>query len=582
MMGLYLKIAGFALALTFFAINDLVAQKYFKASIDSAPNSIIRKLTTESQITGMEEGKRSVERILVTLYDYGYLAASADTFFISNDTLFAEIYSGVAYSWMHLKNGNLDEGLLTETGFREKFYDNKPVSVKGINDLNKRILEYCENHGYPFASLVYDNFEFDGAMVTASLFLQSERLVTIDSVIVKGSSRLSQKYLTNYLSMKPGDIYNESLVKKVGSRVRELPMVTEVRPFSVVFVEDKARLILALDDKKASQIDGVIGVLPDNSGSGKIQITGDLRIRLLSSFGRGELFDLNWKQPQAKTQDLKVRTNYPFIFSSQFGLDFNLGIYKKDTSYLEVTLGGGVQFLLKGGNYLKAFVSDKKSNLLSTKAFENTTVLPSFADVRITSYGIGFKSANLDYRFNPRKGYSLEVTASAGNKTIEKNSKLNQSVYDSLELKSVQYNGELIFDYYIPFFKRNVVNIGVMGAALSGENTFDNELYRFGGLRTLRGFDEESLTASLYTVGKVEIRYLLEQNSYLFVFLNQGWYERNSGSAYTQDDPIGFGAGITFETKLGIFSFNYALGKEFDNPIRFKTAKVHFGLINYF
>jgi hypothetical protein len=42
----------------------------------------LRKLTTESQITGMEEGKRSVSRrILVSLYDYGYLAASADTFF---------------------------------------------------------------------------------------------------------------------------------------------------------------------------------------------------------------------------------------------------------------------------------------------------------------------------------------------------------------------------------------------------------------------------------------------------------------------------------------------------------------------
>ncbi|MBL0343162.1 MAG: hypothetical protein IPP71_21210 [Bacteroidetes bacterium] len=68
----------------------------------------------------------------------------------------------------------------------------------------------------------------------------------------------------------------------------------------------------------------------------------------------------------------------------------------------------------------------------------------------------------------------------------------------------------------------------------------------------------------------------------MFLFVNGAWYERNTIDEYLSDTPFGFGAGITFETKLGIFSFNYALGKEFDNPIRFKAAKIHFGLINYF
>ena len=113
-------------------------------------------------------------------------------------------------------------------------------------------------------------------------------------------------------------------------------------------------------------------------------------------------------------------------------------------------------------------------------------------------------------------------------------------------------------------------------------NRFEKELYRFGGLYSLRGFDEESLTASAYTMAKSEISYILEQNSYLFVFYNIAWYERNLGDSYTSDYPFGFGAGLTFETKLGIFSFSYALGKEFDNPIKIRAEKIHFGLINYF
>jgi len=359
-------------------------------------------------------------------------------------------------------------------------------------------------------------------------------------------------------------------------------MVTEIRPFSMAFTEQTARVILQIDDKKASQIDGIIGILPDNSKSGKVQVTGDLRIRLLSSFGKGELFDLNWKQPAAKTQDLKVKLNYPFLFSSPFGIDLKLGIYKKDTSYLEVEYGVGIQFLLKGGNYLKVFVEDKKSSLLSTKIYENATILPPFADMRKTTYGLGYKSSQLDYRLNPRTGYSLELTAGAGNRTIRKNGRLRPEIYDSLELKSVQYNGEGMVDFYLPLFSRNVINIGFKGGAVSSGNTFSNELMRFGGLHTLRGFDEESITASAYTMGKLELRYILEQNSFLFVFFNTAWYERNTRSEYISDTPFGFGAGLTFETRLGIFSFNYALGREFNNPVRIRSAKIHFGLINYF
>lgn len=558
------------------------SQKVLKTQWKQEPVSAIKKRLPDGSINGSEEGNRKLSRFMGSLYDLGYLGASVDSMYQIADTLIAECEPGQFYKWVKLRNGNLDEGMLTEAGFREKFYDGKPLTPSDFKNLNSRILEYCENHGYPFASLFYREFVFDSAGVSATLFLDAERQVVIDSVIVKGTSRLSAKYLTNYLSVKTGDLYNESVIRKVGSRVKELPMVTELRPFSVVFTEDKARLILALDDKKASQIDGVVGVLPPSSGTGKVQVTGDVRIRLLSSFGRGELFDLNWKQPQVKTQDLKVKLNYPFLFSTPFGTDFNLGIYKKDTSYVEVVLGAGVQFLLKGGDYFKAFVSNKKSNLLATKLYENATVLPPFADVEVTSYGLSFRSVKLDYRLNPRSGYTIDVTAAAGNKTISKNGKLNPVVYDSLQLKSVQYTGEIQMDYYVPVFRRNVIDFGIAGGGLSGENTFSNELFRFGGLRTLRGFDEESLTASLFVMGKVELRYLLEENSYFFAFVNQAWYERNTRTDYVQDQPIGFGAGITFETRLGIFSFNYALGKEFDNPIRFKAAKVHFGLINYF
>jgi len=525
---------------------------------------------------------RNLNKMMAELFDKGYLAANIDSVTGNKDSLIAYLDTRDQYQWRKLRNGNIDEGMLSEAGFREKLYDEKPMRPGDMSKLNNKILGYCENHGYPFASIHYQNFVFEENMVTADVFLEKDGMITIDSVLIKGESRLSKTYLYSYLSVKPGDLYNESIIRKISSRLRELPMVSEIRPFNVAFTDKNARVLLYLEDKKASQVDGIIGILPDDDETGKVKVTGDLRIRLLSSFGKGELLDLNWKQPAPKTQDLKVRVNYPFIFSTPFGIDLNLGIYKKDTTYLEVILGGGVQFLLKGGNYLKVFINDKKSTLLSTDAYENSTVLPPFADVHVTSYGLGFKSMKLDYRINPRKGFNAEFSAMAGNKKISRNGQLNPEVYDSLDLKTVQYSGEGIFDFYFPVFARSVVNLGVSGGGLSGESTFDNELFRIGGLKTLRGFDEESITASFYAIGKVEFRYLLEQNSNLFIFYNAAWYERLTETSYLNDTPSGFGAGINFETKLGIFSFSYALGQEFGNPVKFRAAKIHFGLVNYF
>lgn len=98
----------------------------------------------------------------------------------------------------------------------------------------------------------------------------------------------------------------------------------------------------------------------------------------------------------------------------------------------------------------------------------------------------------------------------------------------------------------------------------------------------MRGFDEESIYATQYYIGKAEFRYILDRNSFLQIFYNQAYYASETISGNIYDKPLGFGAGITFETKLGIFSLNYAVGKQFNNPIQFRSAKIHFGIVNYF
>ncbi len=87
-----------------------------------------------------------------------------------------------------------------------------------------------------------------------------------------------------------------------------------------------------------------------------------------------------------------------------------------------------------------------------------------------------------------------------------------------------------------------------------------------------RGLNAESIFASTFSIVNVEYRYLLEENSFLFAFFNGAYYENKAVNRNIVDRPFGFGAGMSFETKAGIFSISYALGKQFDNPIEFRSA----------
>ena len=560
-----------------------MAQQNHSLDIQSTNPSFFKKVEyIKSFITPELRGKE-LERILFICYDNAYLAATYDSIKTDSVTKIVTAYlnTGEQYKWAYLKSGNVDEGVLSEIGFREKLYSNKPVSFKDVKRVQEKIIRYYENNGYPFTSVKLDSITIQNNELSAQLFLKKNGEQKIDSVIIRGTAKVSTVYMYNYLGVKPGNLYDESQLKKVNTRLAELPFIRSTAPSEIKFTNTHNKLVLYLEKKRASQFDGIVGILPDNV-TGKLLFTGDVRLKLQNGLGRGELIDLNWRRLQTQTQDLKVRLVYPFVLRTPFGLDYNFKLYKKDTTFLDVNQNIGIQYLLLGGNYFKIFYTNKTSTLLSTKGLEFITVLPSYADIRTNMYGLGWRYEKLDYRLNPRKGYTIAINGSAGTKNIKKNSKINQDVYKDLDLSTTLYMGDLEGALFIPFFNRTTLKLGTQSALIKGESIFQNELYRIGGLKTLRGFDEESIFASTYSIFTFEYRFILEQNSYLYVFGDGAWYENNNVNNYITDTPIGFGAGISFETKAGVFSINYALGKQFDNPIRLRSGKIHFGIVNYF
>lgn len=519
-----------------------------------------------------------LRKSLIQFQDAGYLEARVDSISkLEGKVVWWNL--GAVYKIEEIRSYQEDDYLLSNGG---RLYPTKIFSPGVYASVTKNILNFSTNNGYPFALVRLDSIQLENGKLRARLVVDKGNLILLDTALIKGTAKISEAYLYNYLGIKPGSVFNESILRKVSTKLKEIPFLSEARTFEIEFTKDRARPVLYLQNKKASQFNGVVGVQPDNANPGKVFLTGDVRLRLLNSFGKAELFDLNWSNPLPRSQDLKVKFSYPFLFSLPVGVEGELTLFKRDSIFLELNRQIGFRYFIAGNNSFRFFLGRKTSSLISTKGYENVTTLPTFADVGTNTFGLGFQFQQLDYRLNPRKGISLDISGGAGLREIKKNAKINKVVYDSIDLKSTQYKAEAQFDFYIPVFNRSVINIGGMGAWIESENIFRNEMYRFGGLKTLRGFDESSLLASTYGIGKVEYRFILETNSYLLLFFNQAWYENKAREVSLTDAPYGFGAGITFDTKLGIFSFNYALGSQQSNAIEFRAAKIHFGLVNYF
>jgi outer membrane protein assembly factor BamA len=517
------------------------------------------------------QAMQAVQHLYAELLSEGYMDASIDTT-VTESVIRLSITKGTQYT---LRSITWHEDSLHRAPEGNRYYRKPgPLEPALIQSQMSKVLGYYENNGYPFASINVLQLEEEAGQTDLTLRLQRGPLIVLDSLIIRSDDRLPIKYITKYLDLRKGEYYNESKMQSLDKKLREIPFVQLSSATELRFTPGEADVFLFLKRKKASYFNGIVGVRPDDV-TGKINITGDAEIKLVNAFNSGEELYLNWRKLQTQTQDLTVKTTLPYLFSSPIGVDGMLKIYKRDSTFTSLKANAGLVFVFSGSNHIKAFVERNTTNQLSTYF----TGLP-LANVNATLYGLSGHLEKLDYRFNPRKGYQGTAQLSTGFRNVDQRLKDEQEAQHNgrYNLYRIEADGE----FYIPTWKRQTIRVGAQGSAFITDAIYDNEMYRIGGLRTLRGVDEESLYATSYAVGSVEYRFLFEENAALYAFFDQAWYEKKGVGEFITDTPIGFGAGVNFETNAGIFTFNYALGQQFDNPMRVRNAKLSFGFRSIF
>ena len=560
----------------------LKAQTVYKLQvINTDTASVFKKISYKKQFLDKNFIEKEINKIYISLIDAGYISASVDSTIQDSLNYKTYISAGKKYKWVNLMYDKKDQAIVSKLGYNERFFTKRPFKFSELSKFMERIIVYYENNGYPFASAKLDSLQFENSNITAKLHVEKNVFIKLDSLVTEGSGKVNQKFLLRYLGIKNGMPYSTAVFMGVSKKIRQLPFVTEKKTPIVQLTDKQNKLFLFLEKKNASQFDGIVGILPNDKG--KTVFTGDLKIKMVNTiFKSGETVDIQWRRLQTQTQDLKATLIYPYIGGLPVGVDYNIKIYKKDTTFLDVNNALGLNYYFSGLNYVKVFYKQRNANLISTSGLANTTVLPEYADVVTKAYGLGLFIEKLDYKFNPRKGFGFNIQGSVGNRQIKKNPKINDVAYSKIDLKTSQYQVEGTMVGYINVVKNHVVKLSSQFGSVFGNTIYKNELFRIGGLRTLRGFDEESIYASTYLIPTIEYRFLFEKNSNIFLFGEGAWYEKNSVSGYINDSPISVGAGINFETKAGIFNLSYAIGKQYGAGFDLRIGKIHAGLTALF
>lgn len=503
----------------------------------------------------------------------GYLMASCDSAYWTQKECRIYFYEGPKFGNIHLT----PEFIGKEVGNARSFI--QPREIRNIpfrpNEL-QRLLENIESayldHGFPFCKTSLAELHWkENAELYGKLIVKAGDSYRFNKIIIKGDSSISDVFISSLLNIRSGDLFDESKLKSISGKITQIPFLKEVKPHELLFTDKGCELYLYLKSNPVSSANGTIGLQP-NPITNRVGLAGELNLKLLNILKRGEQLNLNWRSIQDQTQSMQLKLNYPFLFKSPFGIDAQLQLYKKDSTFLEVKSMLGIQYFLRSGAYLKAFYQQYSNNLLN--GTKNNNSFQNLSNVNSSSYGFSVSKRSLDYIPNPSKGYVFQLEAAVGTRK----SKDSDS---SLTERNTTCRFSFHTEWFMPVAKRHIVRFATYNEFYYAPSVFQNELYRFGGQMTLRGFNEDELVASSRSVTTIEYRFLLDRNSAVFIFYDQGYYE-NRALSYVRDHPYGFGAGLSFGTNLGIFSLSYALGSQQNNPILLKNGKIHFGYIAYF
>jgi hemolysin activation/secretion protein len=529
--------------------------------MDSLETAVIDSLNYRKSFNDYASLENELETLQFKIKKLGFIenrliynAKNNDSTYLAKIALNKKYYTIYIYYDKKL----ISEEILRQVSDRvtpEYFVTTISKSESVLNYIISRIIE----DGLPFAKLRLTNIKKrDVNNIRADLILSTDSKRRIDEILVKGYEKFPRSFLKHLIRIKKEDAFNLEGIKEKAEIINALSFARQAKTPEVLFTKDSTSLYLYLEKTKSNTFDGFLG-FGTNESTNKIEFDGYLNLNLINNLNYGESFVLNYKSEENDQKNFETNLSLPYILGSPVGTELSLNIFKKDSTY--TTVNQSVSLFYQINFKHKAFVG---INAIQSNNLLENNLSPTILDYNSIIY-------NLRYQFIERQNFNVLFPI---NFMFDLKIGLGKRDFEDLteEQAIINLDAFKIFNLNL----KNSIYLRANAAGINSDNYLTNELFRFGGINSIRGFEENSLTASLFGVINTEYRYSLNKSIYVHSVFDAAYFENKI--SLTKEKLFAFGFGFGIYTKSGLLKFNYANGKSENQKFKFSDSKIHISL----
>lgn len=488
----------------------------------------------------------------------GFLEATINKQEKTNDSTFVFTYLlGKRTKGILVRCSNLSE---FDKNLLELNTDKQLLLSEVENFLNNK-LRLLEKKGYALAKLKLIDFKVETSILTAHLFVELNTIRKINKFVIAGYSDFPKGVKKLYDKKYAQKTFNQETVKTIYKDFNSLPFVNQVKYPEVLLTKDSTDIYVYVEKRKNNSFDGFLG-FGTNEVKQKIQFNGYLDLNLFNNLNKGERFNLYWKNDGNRQSSFNAKLELAYLFQLPLAFKGNLKIFRQDTIFQQSSFDADLGYMFSYNT--KAFVGLKEVTSEAIQKNPSATLKDLSSNFITTS--IIHQKTNYDNNMFPEL-FSMNVKIGIGSRTI------------GLD-KTSQFFSQLQATYLLELNKKNYIYVKTDNFYLQSTSYYTNELYRFGGMQSIRGFNENSLQGNLFSGLFTEYRYVVASNLYLNTLTDFGYFQDKASQ--TSSNLYGFGIGLGLVNNGGTFNLIYANGLPSGQAFKLSNSIVQISFKSFF
>ncbi len=431
------------------------------------------------------------------------------------------------------------------------------ITIEKLQSLLLNISKKIDLEGKSFSKIQLNNIKIKDKILFAELLIEASSKRIINKVVVKGYDDFPKSFLKNHFKIKPNSVFNEKKIKSISETSKNLQFVSEIKTPEVLFTKDSTFLYLYLKKRKNNSFDGLINFATKENGD--LLLNGNIDLELNNILNTGEKFKLFWNKIADERQEFEIALKTPYIFNSKITPELSFSIYKQDSTFLNTKFDSKIFYILNTKVKL-ALTYNSESSINLDKSIENN--IENFSNYFL-GFQFDFVVQKNDFFFNDK--ILLKINPSFGERNLNSNS-------------TNQIKIETTASYIWDLNSRNSIYIKNTNGFLKSNTYLNNELFRIGGPKSIRGFNEQSIFVNKYIMFNLEYRFLTSEKSYLYTITDFA----KTVTLENTKNLNSLGLGFLFINKNSLINISSSIGRNESEKFDFKKVKLIVNWKTYF